>query len=289
MTGTTIQEVLNGAVAQLRLAGIEQPWREARILLAEATGASVSTIMAWPERIISREHEALFAGWLSRRLDQEPVSRILGHREFWSLSFIVTPATLDPRPDSETLVEAVLAVFPNRNRPYRIVDFGTGTGCLLIALLSEDPNAYGLGIDRSAAAARVAQANAEALGFANRTSIVICDWDEAITGGFDIIISNPPYIPSPEIATLMPAVRDYDPLPALDGGHDGLDPYRVLCHAAQRLLKPDGAVFFEVGQGQENDAEQLLRVAGLENCDYRRDLAGIVRVVSAKSFRPLQK
>ena len=289
MTGPRIQDLLDDAAARLKRAGVEHPWREARLLLAEATGTSVSSIMAWPERTVSPDHEALFARWLGRRLEQEPVSRILGRREFWSLPFIVTPATLDPRPDSETLIEAVRAAFPDPAPAYRIADFGTGTGCLLLALLSEYPNAYGLGIDRSAAAARVAQANAEALGIAPRAGIIVGDWDAPIKGGFDIIIANPPYIPSKEITSLMPAVRDYDPLSALDGGDDGLDPYRVLCHAARRLLSPGGAVFFEVGQDQDKDVAALLRAVGLENCDTRRDLAGIARVVSAKSFRSSRK
>lgn len=289
MTGQTIQDLLTAAAARLTAAGIDQPWREARLLLAAGTGAGMSTIMAWPERMVIPEHAARFDSWLQRRLAHEPISRILGRREFWSLPFIVTPATLDPRPDSETLIEAVLAAYPDRERPYRIVDFGTGTGCLLLALLSEYPNARGFGVDRSEAAALVARDNAEALGFAARAEIGVGDWDSGLDGGFDIVISNPPYIPSRDLAGLMPAVRLYDPPGALDGGGDGLDPYRVLSRAAARLLVPGGGVFFEVGQGQAEDVERLLTAAGLRDCERRSDLAGIARVVCAKSLGPSRK
>lgn len=283
MTAATIQELLGAAVARLTAAGIDQPWREARLLLAGATGIAISTIVAWPERAVVAEHVDRFESWLLRRLAHEPISRILGRREFWSLPFIVTPATLDPRPDSETLIEAVLAAYPDRERPYRIVDFGTGTGCLLLALLSEYRNAQGLGIDRSEAAARIARANAESLGLAGRGNIVVADWDAPVSARFDIVVANPPYIPSREIPELMPAVRLYDPLAALDGGADGLDPYRILAATASRLLNPAGTVFFEVGAGQADDVDALLRTAGLHDCECRRDLAGIARVVSAKS------
>ncbi len=286
MSGTTIQALLDAAAARLTAAGIDQPWREARLLLAEATGTGLPTIMAWPERIVAPEHTRQFESWLQRRLDHEPISRILGRREFWSLPFIVTPDTLDPRPDSETLVEAVLGAYPDRQRPYRIVDFGTGTGCLLLALLNEYPNARGVGIDRSEATAQVARANAEALGLASRAKISIGDWDSGLDCGFDIVISNPPYIATRDLEALMPAVRRYDPPGALDGGVDGLDPYRILCRAAARLLAPGGGVFFEVGQGQAEDVEQLLLSAGLCDCERRSDLAGIARVVSAKSLGP---
>jgi release factor glutamine methyltransferase len=286
VTGRPVGEILQDAAAQLKAAGIEEPWREARILLAEATGESMAAIMAWPERAVSPDRQVLFDGWLVRRLEQEPISRILGRREFWSLPFIITPATLDPRPDSETVIEAVLAAFPDRSRPCRLIDFGTGTGCLLLALLSEYPNAHGIGVDRSAAAALVARANAEALGLSGRASIIVGDWDGAVAGPVDIIVSNPPYIASGMIASLTRSVRDYDPLTALDGGADGLSPYRVLASAARRLLAPDGAAFFEVGKGQAADVEQLLRAAGFENCNHHQDLAGIARVVSAKTFRP---
>lgn len=289
MTGPTIQDLLTTAAARLTAAEIDQPWREARLLLAEATGAGLSTIIAWPERTVGAEHAARFEAWLRRRLDHEPISRILGRREFWSLPFIVTAATLDPRPDSETLVEAVLAAYPDRERPYRVVDFGTGTGCLLLALLSEYPNARGLGVDRSEAAALVARANAEALGLASRADFDIGNWDSGLENGFDIVISNPPYIPTRDLDGLMPAVRLYDPRSALDGGADGLDPYRVLSRAAARLLVPGGGVFFEVGEGQAEDVARLLTAAGLSNCDARCDLAGIARVVSAKSLGPSQK
>ncbi len=289
MTGTTIQDLVATAAARLKSADIDQPWREARLLLAEASGISFAEIVAWPERTVARDKIARFQDWLARRCAAEPLSRILGRREFWSLSFIVTPATLDPRPDSETVIEAALALLPERDRPYRLLDFGTGTGCLLLALLSEYPSAWGLGIDRSEAAAAVARANAHALGLADRAAFAVGDWDAAIVGSFGLIVANPPYIPSGHIATLMRAVRDYDPPDALDGGADGLDPYRHLSAAAPRLLHPGGRIVFEVGAGQAAAVSALLEAAGLRETAVRCDLAGVVRTVSAKWLGALQK
>jgi release factor glutamine methyltransferase len=275
----TIGELLQAATQRLQAAGIEAPGREARLLLGHASGLSTTRIMAYPERAIAAEPMQAFDRLVERRVAREPMSRILGSREFWSMNFRVTPATLDPRPDSETIVEAALDCLPDRNAAAPIIDFGTGTGCLLLAILSERPNAWGLGIDRSEAAARVAAENARALGFADRARFAVGDWDGALGHEVDLIVSNPPYIPAGDIAGLEPEVREHDPLTALVGGADGLDPYRVLAPAALRLLRPGGHVVFEVGQGQADDVAALGSAAGLILREQRADLGGIRRAV----------
>ena len=274
-----IGALLGRAAARLKAAGIDAPAREARLLLGHASGLSTGQMIAYPERVIDPAAADGFERLVTRRAAREPVSRILGAREFWSLSFTVTPATLDPRPDSETIVEAALHRVPDRNAPLRIVDFGTGTGCLLLALLSELPQGYGIGIDRSEAAARVAADNARRLGLAGRADFVVGDWAAALAGPIDLIVANPPYIPAGEIAGLEPEVRTHDPLTALAGGADGLDPYRVLAPAAARLLRPGGHVVFEVGQGQAEAVAEFATAAGLVLCENRADLAGIPRAV----------
>jgi release factor glutamine methyltransferase len=287
VTGTIGALIASGA-AQLKQAGIEAPLREARLLLGRAAGLGLSAMIGWPEREVPADAADSFHGFIDRRLRREPVSRILGRREFWSLDFAVTEATLDPRPDTETLVEAVLAQLPDRQATLRLADFGTGTGCILLALLSELPNAYGIGLDRSAEAARVAAANAAALGLAGRAGFVVGDWAESIAGGLDIAVSNPPYIPSAQIDRLEPDVADYDPVGALDGGADGLDAYRILVPACARILRPGGLAAFEIGQGQDPDVAAFCRAAGLHVLEIRPDLAGIGRVVLARNHDPLK-
>lgn len=278
-TGLEIGALLRVASSRLEAAGIETPAREARLLLAHASGLSGTRIMAYPEQTIDPAAAAAFDHLVARRVQREPVSRILGTREFWSLDFVVTTATLDPRPDSETIVEAALDRIPGKNAAITIIDFGTGTGCLLLALLSERPRAFGIGVDRSEAAARVAADNARRLGFADRAQFMVGDWADALAGSVDLIVSNPPYIPAGEIAGLEPEVRAHDPLTALVGGTDGLDPYRLLTPAVARLLRPGGAVVFEVGQGQADAVADLATAAGLVLQELRRDLGGIARAV----------
>jgi len=274
-----IDALIGAAAARLRAAGIEQPAREARLLLAHASGLGAPRIMAYPEQIIDPAAAETFERLVDRRTRREPIARILGTREFWSLDFTVTPATLDPRPDSETIVEAALDWIPDRQSVLSIIDFGTGTGCLLLALLSELPNAFGIGVDRSEAAARVAVDNAQRLGFAARAAFIVGDWATALAGSVDLIVANPPYIPAGDIAGLEPEVRDHDPLTALAGGADGLDPYRVLAAEVARLLRPGGHVVFEVGQGQADDVAGLAASAGLVLIEQRADLGGFMRAV----------
>jgi release factor glutamine methyltransferase len=277
--GLAIGALLSAGAARLEAAGIEAPAREARLLLGHASGLSTGRIVAYPERSIEPAAVAAFERLIERRAAREPVSRILGTREFWSLPFIVTPATLDPRPDSETIVEAALDRISDRKARLTVIDFGTGTGCLLLALLSELPQGTGIGVDRSEAAARVARRNAEALALADRARFLVGDWAEALAGPVDLIVANPPYIPAGEIAGLEPEVRAHDPLTALAGGEDGLDPYRVLAPAAARLLRPGGHVVFEVGQGQADAVAELATASGLVLCERRADLGGIARAV----------
>jgi len=203
---------------------------------------------------------------------------ITGHREFWSLDFLVSPATLIPRPDSETVVEAGLAAFAGRPPPQRILDLGTGTGCLLLALLAEFPSAFGVGLDLSPAAAALAATNARRLGLIDRAAFAAGDWTNPLAGCFDLIISNPPYIPSRDIVTLAPEVAVHEPRQALDGGPDGYDAHRAILAILSDHLPADGAAVLELGQGQATFIAQLAHQAGWQAC-FRPDLAGIPRAV----------
>lgn len=220
---------------RLKQAGLPTPELDARLLVRGATGASEIEMIREPGAFISPEEEALLGAYEHRRLAGEPVSRILGRREFWGLDFAVTPAVLDPRADSETLVAAALDLLRGVEAP-RILDLGTGSGCLLLALLAERPDALGVGVDISAAALDVARANAVALGLAARAGFVAADWTAGVDGVFDLVVSNPPYIVSAGIAALDAGVRDHDPRLALDGGADGLDAYRALARALPPVL-----------------------------------------------------
>ena len=235
-----------------------------------------------PDRAIGVAAEEL-AAMAQRRIARQPVSRILGTREFYGLDFALGPAVLDPRPDTEILVDAVLAALgARRDGPLRLLDLGIGSGAILGALLTKLPSAYGVGVDRSAAACRIAWNNLAALGLAGRSAIICGDWTAALGGTFDVIVSNPPYIASGEIAGLAPEVRDHDPRAALDGGPDGLTAYRVLAPAAAALLAPGGILAFEVGAGQSELVVALLAATGaLTAITSVRDLGGHSRVVTA--------
>ena len=215
-----------------------------------------------------------------RREAGEPLSRIEGRRAFWRYEFAITPDVLDPRADTETLVSAALEAFADRRgEALRVLDFGVGSGAILAALLGEWPNASGLGVDASAAAAAVARGNLDAMGLGERAQVRVGRWGEGIAGGFDVIVSNPPYIPSGDIAGLDREVREHDPLLALDGGPDGLDAYRALGPEFARLLAPAGRFFLEIGAGQGDEVAALLAGAGLAVTQRRRDLGGIERVL----------
>lgn len=271
--------LLQAAGRRLADAGVEGAAREARLLLQAAAGLSIAAQVADPELTVDAAAAERFQALVSRRAAREPMAHILGRREFWSLDFRVTADTLDPRPDSETLVQAVLSRIADRKAVLRVVDFGTGTGCLLLAVLHELPNATGLGIDVSPAAIAVAAENARALGLAGRAAFQVGDWDEGLAPGFDLVLANPPYIPRGEIAALQPEVARFEPHLALDGGPDGLAPYRRLLPAAARLLVARGLAAFEVGQHQADSVARLGVAAGLRHIATECDLGSVPRVV----------
>lgn len=277
----TVRRLLDRSVAHLAAAGIAEPRHEARLILALALGIEPATMLGWPERAVEAALAARAEALIARRAGGEPVSRLRGKREFWSLDFALSTDTLDPRPDSETLIAAALADIPDRSVRLRVVDFGTGTGCLLLALLSELPAASGIGIDISPGAVAVARENAAALGLAGRAEFRTGSWDTRIDGPVDVILANPPYIPSSEIGRLPVEVSAFDPWAALDGGPDGLSAYRALGAAIRGLLEPAGKAYIEIGAGQESQVIRILGDAGLTIMAICRDLGGIERCVVA--------
>lgn len=275
----TIGDAVAALARRLAAAGIADPRREARLLVALAMGVEPAVPLGWPERLLDASARARLAELATRRAAREPYARLAGRRSFWTLSLELSPATLDPRPDSETLVEAALALLPDHAARLRVVDFGTGSGCLLLALLSELPNAEGIGIDILPETAAIARRNAAAAGFAGRAVFAVGDWGRSLSGQADVIVTNPPYIRSRDIANLAPEVARYEPRMALDGGEDGLAAYRRLASDMARLLRPGGLGLVELGEGQRAAVAQLMDRAGLAFRQVRRDLAGIERVL----------
>jgi release factor glutamine methyltransferase len=263
--------------ARLEAAGIEAARSEAWLLLAAATGRSRAELIAGAARALSPAEEQRLEALAARRLTREPMAYILGSREFWSLPFEVSPAVLVPRPESETVVEAALAQIADRTAPLRILDLGTGSGCLLLALLSELPRASGLGTDCSAAALAMAKSNARRLGLAERAEFREGDWGRGLAGPFEIIVCNPPYLARTDAENLAPEVRAFEPEAALFAGPDGLLAYHTLAPDCARLLAKDGMVFLEIGQGQGAAVERIMRRHGLRLVASRPDLAGIER------------
>lgn len=278
----TIGSLLTTAQARLKSAGVDTPRLDAILLLAEASRWSEDLIRSRPDTPISAEKAAAFEAMVQRRLRREPVSKILGRREFWSLEFRTSPDVLDPRADSETLISAVLAAIPDRNAALRIVDFGTGSGCLLLSLLHELPSATGVGIDVSPPALAVARENADRFALSARCLFRLGSWGKGIEGTFDILISNPPYIESGVVPGLEPEVADYDPLLALDGGADGLDAYRALIPDMARLAAKGAFAALEVGLGQDVAVSRLLGESGFGEIAVMPDLGGIGRVVTGR-------
>jgi release factor glutamine methyltransferase len=270
----------------LREAGLETPELDARLLLCHAAGLTHEDLVSRAYEALSPEGGARLHAFIERRLCHEPVSRITGTREFYGRIFLVETCVLDPRPDTETLIEAALDLVGRkrgRDQPLRVLDLGTGTGCILLTLLAELPEARGVGIDVSPGALRVARANAERLGLAARASFLRSDWLDGVSGEFDLIVSNPPYIATSEIGRLAREVALHDPHRALDGGPDGLDAYRRIAAGAAKLLAPKGQILLEIGASQARAVADLLRVAGflVDNESPRLDLAGRPRVVMA--------
>jgi release factor glutamine methyltransferase len=280
----TIAEALCLGTARLRGAGIESPRLEARLLLAHVLGIEQTALLRDQQAAVARTDVDAFAALVERRASHEPLAFIVGRREFWSLEFLVSPATLIPRPDSETLIEAAVAAFRHRRPPRRILDLGTGTGCLLLAALHEFPGAFGVGTDVVPAAALLAARNAEKLGMDGRAGFVCGNWAGSLAGRFELVLCNPPYIPTWELTSLMPDVGCYEPRLALDGGEDGLRAYRGIVSELPRLLARDGLAILEAGKGQAGPVMALAVARGLRGravCD----LGGTARAVVLEADR----
>lgn len=270
----TWHDMMSEAAGRLAAAGVEGGRRDVRLLLAHALGVE-------PVEVILREMDAVdpvgltaFEAAVQRREAGEPVSRIRGWREFFSRRFHVTPDVLDPRPETELLVGEGIARLPQGGR---VLDLGTGTGCILLSVLAERPDASGVGVDISSAALAVASRNAEALGVGARVELVEGGWDVRLSGAFDVVLSNPPYIPAREMEGLAREVINHDPHLALTPGGDGLSPYREILSRASQLMMHGGAIGFEFGLGQASDVAALMAQGGLRDVEVFRDLAGIER------------
>jgi len=283
LAGLAVDAVRRVLAAQFKAGGIDTPELDARLLIGAALDLDHTGLAAQAQRHVTDDEAQAIAHLAQRRIAREPVARILGRKEFWSLDLRISEATLVPRPDTETAVAAALECLRNNPRvagAIRIADIGTGSGAILLALLSECPNATGVGTDISPAALEIAALNAQRLGLADRASFVQCDYATALSGAFDVIVSNPPYIRSADIATLEQDVRDHDPHLALDGGADGLDAYRAILSQAVRLLAPGGALVFEVGHDQAVPVSEMIHAAGLALWGApRTDLSGVQRAV----------
>lgn len=274
------------AVAALRAAfvsiDLDSPGLDARLLVRAALAIDDTALLVRPDTPLAPADAARLDAFARRRLAREPIARILGQAEFWGLPFRLGPDTLVPRPDTETLVAAALAALP---REARIADLGTGSGCILTALLCERPDATGLGADRSAAALAVARGNAVANGVGGRALFVVSDWSAALGGRFDCVVSNPPYIARAEIDALDPEVARFDPRSALDGGPDGLDAYRAILADAARILAPEGTLLLEIGYDQRDTVAALARANGFAVLRDATDLGGHLRVLVLRVAR----
>jgi release factor glutamine methyltransferase len=285
-TAQTIDAARRALTAQFKDHGLESAELDARILVGSVLGLDLTGLIAAAAQILTADEAERLEEFARRRIAGEPPARIIGLKEFWGLPLRLSPATLVPRPDTETVVEAALEILRAESRcdsPLRIADLGTGSGAILLAMLSELPKALGVGTDISVPALRTARDNARQLGFLARAAFLACDYAAALSRPFDLIVSNPPYIRSVDIADLAAEVRDHDPHRALDGGIDGLDAYRRIAPEATRLLAPGGALVVEVGHGQSNDVQGLMAAAGLTPAGPpKSDLAGIRRAVTGR-------
>ena len=282
LTSRPTGQVYRDVVARLRNTDITTAELDARLLLSAATGVDDVSLIADPDRFLDPKKLALLEALVAQRIAGKPVSRLLGVREFWGLDFSLNAETLDPRPDSETLIEAVLGKIPDKSAALKMLDLGTGTGCLLLALLSEFPNAVGTGVDCSEIAVEAATKNADRLGLGTRSTFQVGDWARGLDGAFDVIVSNPPYIPTGDLIGLSVEVREHDPAKALDGGTDGLDAYRRILPEMRRLLTSVGYGFLEFGEGQSADIASIAENAGLEALEIRADLSSVLRVLTVK-------
>ncbi len=276
----TIEAALSAGRTALEGAGVETSALDARLLLEAAMDADTARIVAEPDQALDTRQEEQYRWFLERRQNREPISQILGRRAFWKDEFEVTADTLTPRPDSETLIELAVDHF-RRGAPRRILDLGTGTGCLLLSALREFPDAAGVGVDLTPGACRAALRNARRLGLDSRTRIICGNWGTAIGGVFDLILCNPPYIAERERETLPPEVTEFEPHQALFAGVRGLDAYRALIPGLAAKLAPGGALIVEIGHGQGAGIGQILMESGFYVAARARDLANRERCLLA--------
>lgn len=286
MEDLRIDAAVNELTARFAEAGIDTPRLDARILVGHVAGIEPALLFARAEHRLDRAGAAALRSLLERRLAREPISRILGQRAFWGLDFDLNEATLDPRPDTETLVSAALALTEHMGAAPRVLDLGTGTGCILIAILSEWCGARGVGIDRDPRAVEAAIANASRHGVAERAEFRTGDWCDGVTDTFDLIVSNPPYIGVEEAAALMPEVLRFDPPAALFAGPGGLDAYRALLPGAVRRLSVGGRLILEIGATQQGRVEHMLACAGAAVEARVPDLSGMIRALVARRVDP---
>jgi release factor glutamine methyltransferase len=282
LAGQTVDTARRRLTARFRAADVDSAELDARLLVGAALNLDLTGIITAASRKLTPDESNRLEAFAARRVNGEPVARILGQKEFWGLPLKLSTATLVPRPDTETVVELALEIIRAAPpRALRIADLGAGTGAILLALLHELPAALGVGTDISLEALRIARRNAADLGLASRAAFVACNYAAALAGPFDLIVSNPPYIRSADIAGLSPEVRDHDPRTALDGGVDGLDAYRALVPQAADRLTPGGALVVEGGKGQSGPIEALMTAAGLSVQDpVKTDLSGIFRAIA---------
>jgi release factor glutamine methyltransferase len=290
LAGLTLETARRVLTKRFEAAAVDSAELDARLLVGNATGLDLTGLITQAARQLSVAEAARVTDAANRRLAGEPVARILGRKEFWGIPLQLSSATLVPRPDTETVVEMALEMLravPMYSTRLKIADIGTGSGAILLALLSELPNAYGVGTDVSQTALATAKTNAVKLGFGERSAFVACDYASALSGPFDLIVSNPPYIRSADIVGLTAEVRDHDPRRALDGGADGLDAYRALVPQVGPLLALKGALVVEVGHDQSGQVEQLMTAAGLiHDRPPKADLGGIPRAVAGRKMAP---
>ena len=286
LVGQAVETARRALTARFKANAIESSELDARLLVGAVLGLDLTGLITAAHRQLTADEAALLEAFARRRLQGEPVARILGHKEFWGLSLTLSAATLVPRPDTETVVELALELLRAdgaSSRALRIADLGTGSGAILLALLSELPGARGFGTDISTVALQTAEANAASAGYSDRATFIACDYAFGLSGAFDLIVSNPPYIRSADIAGLAPEVHEYDPRTALDGGADGLDAYRALVPQAAGLLAPGALLVVEAGEGQTGQIEGIMKAAGLAPASApKADLAGIQRAVAGR-------
>lgn len=270
-------------------AGVDTADEDARILLRAATGLTRLELATQPQTALTHEQCQILDQYVTRREAHEPVSRILESRGFWTVDLLIAPNVLDPRPDTETLVETALSLLENTpNAPIKILELGAGSGAIVCALLSELPKAQAVVVDLSPHACQASKVNLARCGLSNRAFVLQGRWHEALQAQFDLVISNPPYIASAELNALPPSVRLYDPILALDGGTDGLDCYRAIIKDIPRLLKPNGLLVFELGIGQATDVRPMLEAMKLEIKTIARDLGGHERALAARAIQNAQ-